>query len=527
MRRPGPSPGAVDRGATPLPTVLAVLLVLGGLGGLVGLTGCGSAGTASGPVPGSAGAVIDPPVPAQEPPPVLPLVDSACRSAGGQAPETLQACISGTDAYIWGYAPLALARLGAELTCLVGVDALLNATTPVGPGPAPVVPSTVDSLTSAAWLDLRGGPEVLTVPAVRGRYVDFQFLDSATNTFADVGVLTDGGRPGRYAVLGPGWQGSLPPGVIRLAAPSWDVLLLGRTAVTGPADLPAALAVERGARLDPLGPRGAPTTPPGSVPPCASSPATSPVPIDESGPPVFDELAAVLADDPPPAQDAPLEAVMAAGGIVSGSEPSRSADPAVLAGYREALGLGPQLMALGAGQARKVTTTGWTTGRAVGSYGTDYLARALSAQTELGSAPARQAVTFRAGAAETGGVLSGLHRYRLHFPPGRLPPTAPRVGQWSLSASDAQGHLPADPADPSGRTAIGSRTAGLRTNPDGSLDLYLATSPPPGHESNWLPVPPGSFSLVLRLSAPDGAAAPPAPPRWAPPAIELLDGPGY
>jgi hypothetical protein len=44
----------------------------------------------------------------------------------------------------------------------------------------------------------------------------------------------------------------------------------------------------------------------------------------------------------------------------------------------------------------------------------------------------------------------------------------------------------------------------LKSNPDGSTDLYIQKdSPGADKESNWLPAPPGDFILMLRLYWPD------------------------
>lgn len=53
------------------------------------------------------------------------------------------------------------------------------------------------------------------------------------------------------------------------------------------------------------------------------------------------------------------------------------------------------------------------------------------------------------------------------------------------------------------RYVIGSRTEGLRYNPDGSLDFYIQATVPRGHESNWLPSPAGPFLLTMRLYLPE------------------------
>jgi hypothetical protein len=52
---------------------------------------------------------------------------------------------------------------------------------------------------------------------------------------------------------------------------------------------------------------------------------------------------------------------------------------------------------------------------------------------------------------------------------------------------------------PLNRYSLGTKNKTLKLNPDGSLTLYAgAKSPGKDKESNWLPAPPGQFSLYLR-----------------------------
>ena len=58
--------------------------------------------------------------------------------------------------------------------------------------------------------------------------------------------------------------------------------------------------------------------------------------------------------------------------------------------------------------------------------------------------------------------------------------------------------------NPIKRYSIGSSTPGLKSNPDGSLVIYVsAKSPGKNKESNWLPAPNGPFWTVLRNYGPD------------------------
>jgi hypothetical protein len=66
---------------------------------------------------------------------------------------------------------------------------------------------------------------------------------------------------------------------------------------------------------------------------------------------------------------------------------------------------------------------------------------------------------------------------------------------------DAGNHFVANPLN---RYSVSDRT-GLAQNPDGSVDVYIQKAAPEGHESNWLPAPPGNFILWLRVYIPSEA----------------------
>lgn len=78
---------------------------------------------------------------------------------------------------------------------------------------------------------------------------------------------------------------------------------------------------------------------------------------------------------------------------------------------------------------------------------------------------------------------------------------------WSLSlyeaTDDGQFFFTDNPLN---RYAIGDRTPGLKTNPDGSLDIWIGHQSPGAElEANWLPAPAGPFALFLRAYLPKPA----------------------
>lgn len=110
------------------------------------------------------------------------------------------------------------------------------ATPSVAPFPAP----NNDTLYSTAWLDLRQGAVILEAPDTGGRYYTAQVLDMATETLANIGQRVDSTGAGRFAIVGPGWEGSLPAGVTRVVrCPTSFAYVLLRILVDGPADVPA------------------------------------------------------------------------------------------------------------------------------------------------------------------------------------------------------------------------------------------------------------------------------------------------
>jgi len=109
-----------------------------------------------------------------------------------------------------------------------------------------------DTLYTVGGLDLSGGPEVLHVPDMAGRYYAVQFTDPWGTVFAYVGRRTTGTRAGDYLVSGPGWKGTVPDRVAQIVAPDNTVLLIGRTLVESDADLAGAYALAKQIHLTPL-----------------------------------------------------------------------------------------------------------------------------------------------------------------------------------------------------------------------------------------------------------------------------------
>lgn len=380
-----------------------------------------------------------------------------------------------------------------------------------------IVRPNADTLYSNAWIDVSKEPRLLHVPDSAGRFYLLQFMDAWTETFADPGKRTTGTSEAWFAIVGPGWHGRLPPNVMRLDAPTNQVWLLGRTQTNGQSDYDNVHVFQHGMRLVPLsqftgqdrkqGPEPGSRQPPQRPTPPERVKAMDPVQF-------FATFTNAVKKNPPHPEDAPILKELESIGIIPGHDFDASKlAPEQLA----ALKVGVQVaMAhletfVSTGAAHK---PGWTSFQgAVGRYGTNYSARAVTARVAVGANPAEDAVYMSDSTDGSGQPLDGSMRYRMHFAASELPPV---LAFWSVTGYDKDGYFITNPID---RYAVGDRDK-LKINPDGSLDLYIqAQDPGPEHQSNWLPSGDGPFNLTLRLYWPKPAIL---SGSWQSPAVERV-----
>ena len=164
----------------------------------------------------------------------LPALLCAALTGGGLDPAARAATISeqdahsiGVAAYLYFYSLVTMDLTGKQLTNVAkaeGINAPMNTFANVPAFPAAdmkvVVRPNFDTLYSSAWLDLTREPMVVSVPDTQGRYYLLPMLDMWTDVFASPGWRTTGTQAGNYAVVPPGWSGSLPAGVVRIEAPT-------------------------------------------------------------------------------------------------------------------------------------------------------------------------------------------------------------------------------------------------------------------------------------------------------------------
>jgi hypothetical protein len=186
-----------------------------------------------------------------------------------------------------------------------------------------VTAPNADTLYSSAFLDLSQGPWILQLPDEHGRYYLVPMYEAWTNIFADPGTRTTGTGAGEFAIVGPGWQGELPPGVEELRASTNLVWLIGRTYRTGtPEDYAAVHAIQDQYKLVPLSAYGKPyTPPPGKVDPTIDMKASPREQVERMDAiSFFKLLAELMKQNPPYQEDAPILSRLARVGLVPGQD---------------------------------------------------------------------------------------------------------------------------------------------------------------------------------------------------------------
>lgn len=438
-------------------------------------------------------------------------------------PNEAEAFDLGQRAYIFGYPLVTMEMTRRVMTNVVAPDGkhapmgqLAKLRAYPSPSDKEVTAPNADTLYTTAWLDLSRDAYVLGLPDAKGRYYLMPMLSGGTDVFAAPGTRATGTKAQKYAITGPAWQGTLPAGVTELRSPTSLVWILGRIYCNGtPFDYKAVHAMQDQISLVPLSAYGKPYTPPaGKIDKGIDmkTPVRDQVHRLDAGA-YFKLLAALLEDNPPALADAPIVAEMARIGVVPGQDFDLSrVEPAVALGLQN-VPKAAQDAIMAQRKELGPLVNGWSYSLKLGSYGADYLQRALVAAVGLGANRPEDAVYPVSEVDGEGKPYDGAHRYVMHFEKGQPPPAE---GFWSLTMYDAQYFFVPNALN---RYTLSSRFK-FRYNPGGSLDLYIQKdSPGKDQETNWLPAPAGRFILMLRLYWPQ---APVLNGTWQPPAVKRV-----
>jgi hypothetical protein len=380
-----------------------------------------------------------------------------------------------------------------------------------------------DTLYSIAWLDL-AEPQVFSHPEMGKRFYLMEMTDLWMTDFESPGTRTAGGKAASYLITGPGWNGTVPPGLKQIKCATRYMVILGRTYANGTEkDYKAVNALQAQYKTAPLSAYGKPYK--YEAPPVNPNPGFSMTDapqkvingMDTSA--YFKMMAKRMSEAAPPApEDAPMLARMAKIGLVPGQTFNISKlDPAVQAALRD---INEPVMkrieenkeSLGA------IVNGWIVTKNLGHYGTNYLKRAVVAAFGWPANVQEDAVYPYTTVDSKARKLNGASKYTLTFAKGETPPVN---GFWSITMYEIDNGWWFVP-NPLNKFTVSPRNK-LKYNADGSLTLYFQNeSPGKSKEANWLPAPKGDFIPMLRMYWPKESQPSILDGTWKPPRVERV-----
>jgi len=360
-------------------------------------------------------------------------------------------------------------------------------------------------LRSSAWIELRQQPYVLWIPPMDGHWYSIQFADAFGGVAASLSARTIGSVGGWYLVAHSDWEGERPAGVmdeLRIAAPLTWVSI--RIAATPEDAADFHTRYQSPFKLLPLDVYARNPKAAALAHPQPQASATLPIRASSEMRGTLDAFRIInhrlrqLA--PAPGEEALIALFDRAGfGPGVAFEPARLPPP-LIEGLRTAAREAHKTIQ----DLRFPAREGWSFAPpALGAFGNDYLARAVSAASELGASLPVEVAAATTSTDAAGRALDGRIDYVIRFEGDALPPA---TAGWSIAAYDAETRLLMDTR--TGRYSVGSRTAGLELPPSGALEIFVSSDAPedPVRRANWLPVGMRPFFLVARLYQPLPAA---------------------
>lgn len=367
----------------------------------------------------------------------------------------------------------------------------------------------VDCIYSMCWADLSAEPLLISIAPSDGRFWYFQCSDLMANNYALINRRNTKG-PTTIALVGPKWQGKLPPQVARAhrASQPWSLLVM-RTYVQSPADLANANRHQDGIVAAPLSHFADRASWKGEKRLFAR-----PISRDEDPLADFRLIARMWRECPPPAADHDYLERFRELGFRPNAAPSIDELPQQLR-LTLAKAAADGFQEIGAGVRRwpgEVTVNGWVKPNPETGLWRDrnYLFRAVVVQMGIVGPPINEDVTY--GLQQSldgkclppdattgfftyhalqydpdGKPLSSDGRYELYMARDNMPEV---TAFWSFTiyrgTKEYKSYLVPNALN---RYSLGSKTPNLRFGPDGSLTFYLQMEDPGGDKSsNWLPV---------------------------------------
>jgi hypothetical protein len=367
-------------------------------------------------------------------------------------------------------------------------------------GSADFVNPNLDVAYLEAWIAVDDRtPAILEVPEVTGRYYTAELLDEWGEVIANVNDRAFPSKPfGKFALVKPGWTGTLPSDVARIELHSSKAKMLARVELKGDPD--GALKLQRAFKITAL---GTPMIAPPPFIPTFSNNALI-------GAAIFDDVDARLesALDVSPVAASMQQNVRAIAAYVASNATARAAVDKLL--HEKVI---PDFVEYAFTKSAPYRNH-WVGGSRIGNYGSDYRLRTVVNYAGIWGNTPDEAIYFIATRDSDEKPLSGSNSYVIHFPADKLPQSVVDA-YWSVILVGVPDYRVAP--NELKRYNFNNHSP-LKDEADGSLKIAIGPKPVAGvPESNWLPSPEGKpFSLTLRTYVPKDVVK---NGGWAPPAV--------
>ena len=363
-----------------------------------------------------------------------------------------------------------------------------------------------------AMLDFSEDAVVVQVPDFGDRFWVYQICDQRTDGFASLGKMY-GSKPGFYLLTGKDWKGTVPAGITKVfkCPTSLGVIIPRAFQSDDPADKKAIQSTLQQILIYPLSQfDGKMKTKDWSAMPkypadnSSGSEETKWVIPDH----YFDALPDVLKEVPPMPGEEGWYAQMQS--VLDAAKTNPKVKDWLLAAAVSADKeiIPPLFQFVNVGYPAKYH---WTTQSNGAQFGFDYLTRTSCAKANIFVNKPIETKYFYQDLDSSGIRLNGKMNYTVTYPKGEIPPVK---GFWSLTLyNEHHFFFPNNMR----RYSLGTKNKTLIYNSDGSLTLYVQSSPPETSKmNNWLPSPKGEFSLYQRCYWPEESAL---NGSWNPPAV--------